>query len=143
MLVPLDSSDNAFIILVFHGEKTVAAMRTISIAPDDSCRAGDQERGNGDGAGCMEFSKSKDYNEEAEIFKVLGHPVRLKIAAGLCAEECTVKIIWECLGLPQSTVSQHLAIMKNKGVITGKRDGNEVRYTVTNPMVRRLIEAMT
>ena len=105
MLVPLDSSDNAFIILVFHGEKTVAAMRTISIAPDDSCRAGDQERGNGDGAGCMEFSKSKNYNEEAEIFKVLGHPVRLKIAAGLCAEECTVKIIWECLGLPQSTVS--------------------------------------
>lgn len=120
----------------------MAAMRTLSIAPDDGCCAGEQGRGNGYGAGCMEFSKSKDYSEEAEIFKVLGHPVRLKIAAGLCAEECTVKIIWECLALPQSTVSQHLAIMKNKGVITGKRDGNEVRYSVTNPMVRRLIEAM-
>jgi DNA-binding transcriptional ArsR family regulator len=120
----------------------VAAVRTISTIPDDSCGAGEQRRGNGDRAERMEFSKSKDYNEEAEIFKVLGHPVRLKIAAGLCAEECTVKIIWECLGLPQSTVSQHLAIMKNKGVITGKRDGNEVRYSVTNPLVRRVIEAM-
>lgn len=120
----------------------MAAMRTILNAPDYCCCAGEQRRGNGGGARCMEFSKSKEYDEEAEIFKVLGHPVRLKIAAGLCAEECTVKIIWECLGLPQSTVSQHLAIMRNKGVITGKREGNEVRYSVTNPMVRRLIEAM-
>ena len=143
MLVALDSSNDTFIILNPRGEKTVATTRTISIAPDGYCQAGDQGLCTGDGVGCMEFSKSKDYSEEAEIFKVLGHPVRLKIAAGLCAEECTVKIIWECLGLPQSTVSQHLAIMKNKGVITGKRDGNEVRYSVTNPMVRRLIEAMS
>jgi len=120
----------------------VATMRTISTSPDDCDCAGEVGRDNGGRTGFMEFSKSKDYNEEAEIFKVLGHPVRLKIAAGLCAEECTVKIIWECLGLPQSTVSQHLAIMKNKGVITGKREGNEVRYSVTNPMVRRIIEAM-
>ena len=117
-------------------------MDAADIAPDCYCCTGEQGKGNNAGAGLMEFSKSKNYNEEAEIFKVLGHPVRLKIAAGLCAEECTVKIIWECLGLPQSTVSQHLAIMKNKGVITGKREGNEVRYSVTHPMVRKLIEAM-
>ncbi|MBU1566497.1 MAG: metalloregulator ArsR/SmtB family transcription factor [Proteobacteria bacterium] len=90
----------------------------------------------------MEFSKSRVYDEEAEILKVLGHPIRLKIAAGLCAEACPVKIIWECLGLPQSTVSQHLAVLKNKGVIVGKREGTEVHYSVNNPMVMKIIASL-
>lgn len=92
----------------------------------------------------MEFSKShvRDYTDEAEILKVLGHPIRLKIAAGLCTKECNVKNIWECLGLPQATVSQHLAILKNRGVITGKREGTEVRYSVTNPMVKKIVKAL-
>jgi DNA-binding transcriptional ArsR family regulator len=90
----------------------------------------------------MEFSKSREYNEEAEILKVLGHPIRLKIAAGLCTKECNVKNIWECLGLPQATVSQHLALLKNKGIITGKREGTEVHYSVTNPLVKKIIKAL-
>ncbi|MFH0783472.1 MAG: metalloregulator ArsR/SmtB family transcription factor [Pseudomonadota bacterium] len=90
----------------------------------------------------MEFSKSREFNEEAEVLKALGHPVRLKIVAGLCAEACTVKIIWECLGLPQSTVSQHLALLKNKGVIIGTREGTEVRYSVTSTLVKRIIAAL-
>ena len=89
----------------------------------------------------MEFSKSREYNEEAEILKALGHPIRLKITAGLCSEECTVKKIWECLGLPQSTVSQHLSLLKSKGVIFGIREGTEVRYSVTNPLVKKIIAA--
>jgi DNA-binding transcriptional ArsR family regulator len=90
----------------------------------------------------MKFNKGKDYSTEAEIYKVLGHPVRLKIVAGLCSNECNVKHIWECLGLPQATVSQHLALLKNKGIIEGKREGVEVRYSVVNPLARKLIEIM-
>lgn len=90
----------------------------------------------------MEFSKARAYDEEAEILKVLGHPVRLKIAAGLCTRECNVKNIWECLGLPQATVSQHLALLKKKGVISGKREGTEVHYSVTNASVQRIIRAL-
>ena len=90
----------------------------------------------------MEFSKSREYDEEAEILKALGHPIRLKIAAGLCAKECNVKNIWECLGLPQATVSQHLALLKNKGIIIGKREGTEVRYSVNNPRVKKIIAAL-
>jgi ArsR family transcriptional regulator len=85
------------------------------------------------------FIKERNFSEEAEILKVLGHPIRLKIVAGLCSQECNVKHIWECLGLPQATVSQHLALLKNKGVIEGKRDGVEVRYSVVNPMVKKII----
>ena len=90
----------------------------------------------------MAFDKSKGYSKEAEILKVLGHPIRLKIVAGLCTRECNVKPIWECLGLPQATVSQHLALLKNKGVIEGNREGVEVHYSVVSPLVRRLLEVI-
>ena len=87
----------------------------------------------------MKFDKNRDYTEESEILKVLGHPVRLKIVAGLCSKECNVKYIWECLGLPQATVSQHLALLKNKGIIEGKRDGVEVHYSVVHPLAKKII----
>ena len=86
-----------------------------------------------------DFVKNRDFSDEAEVLKVLGHPIRLKIVAGLCTQECNVKHIWECLGLPQATVSQHLALLKNKGVIAGKRDGVEVHYSVINPLAKKII----
>ncbi|HET6419488.1 MAG TPA: metalloregulator ArsR/SmtB family transcription factor [Geobacteraceae bacterium] len=88
----------------------------------------------------MKFDKNRNYDAESEILKVLGHPVRLKIVAGLCSQECNVKYIWECLGLPQATVSQHLALLKNKGIISGKRDGVEVHYSVIHPLAKKIIE---
>ncbi len=87
----------------------------------------------------MKFDKQNSYATEAEIFKVLGHPIRLKIVAGLCSRECNVKHIWECLDLPQATVSQHLALLKNKGIIEGKREGVEVRYSVIHPLARNIV----
>lgn len=90
----------------------------------------------------MTFDKNRDFKADSEVLKVMGHPVRLKIVAGLCARECNVKYIWECLGLPQATVSQHLALLKNKGIIEGKRDGVEVHYSVINPLAKRIIETL-
>lgn len=90
----------------------------------------------------MEFSISRQYASEAEVLKVLGHPIRLKIVAGLCTQECNVKHIWECLGLPQATVSQHLALLKNKGIIAGKREGVEVHYSVIHPLAKKVIQAL-
>ena len=90
----------------------------------------------------QEFDTTRTFTDEAEILKVLGHPIRLKIVAGLCTRECNVKHIWECLGLPQATVSQHLALLKNKGVIEGKRDGVEVHYSVIHPFAKKIVEIM-
>lgn len=89
------------------------------------------------------FDTTRTFIEEAEILKVLGHPIRLKIVAGLCTQECNVKHIWECLGLPQATVSQHLALLKNKGVIEGKREGVEVHYSVIHPLAKKIVEILT
>lgn len=90
----------------------------------------------------MIFDKGQDYSREAEILKVLGHPVRLKIVAGLMSQSCNVKKIWECLGLPQATVSQHLALLKNKGIIDGRREGVEVFYHVVSEEAREVVDAL-
>jgi ArsR family transcriptional regulator len=90
----------------------------------------------------MGFAEHTDFLEEAEILKVLGHPIRLKIVAGLCTKECNVKHIWECLELPQATVSQHLALLKNKGIISGKREGVEVYYSVTHPLAKKIVQIL-
>ena len=90
----------------------------------------------------VEFDKSISFDREAEILKVLGHPVRLKIVAGLMSQSCNVKKIWECLELPQATVSQHLALLKNKGIIDGKRDGVEVFYQVTSPETKKIVGSL-
>ena len=90
----------------------------------------------------LPFDADRDYHRESEILKVLGHPIRLKIVAGLMSESCNVKKIWECLGLPQATVSQHLALLKNKNIITGRREGVEVYYQVTSPEAIRIVSAI-
>jgi ArsR family transcriptional regulator len=89
-----------------------------------------------------DFVKTRNFDREAEILKVLGHPVRLKIVAGLMSQSCNVKKIWECLDLPQATVSQHLALLKNKGIIVGRRDGVEVYYQVVSGQAQAVVNAM-
>jgi ArsR family transcriptional regulator len=91
----------------------------------------------------MQKVKDLDFNEEAEILKVLGHPVRLQIAYGLSEfGDCNVKNIWSCLELPQSNVSQHLNVMKNKGILTSRRKGTEMRYFLKNRLVEDIIRCV-
>jgi len=80
--------------------------------------------------------------EKADILKTLGHPLRLKIVAGLEGRCCCVREIWECLHLPQAIVSQHLKILKERGVVVGRREGAKVCYSLKNEMMRDLIRAL-
>lgn len=90
----------------------------------------------------QEFDKDVNLERQAEILKVLGHPIRLKIVAGLLSQSCNVKKIWECLHLPQATVSQHLSLLKSKQIIAGRRDGTEVFYSVISPEAKEIIAAI-
>ena len=83
--------------------------------------------------------KEADFTKEADIFKAIGHPVRLKIVFGLLMDECCVKDIWECMDLPQALVSQHLSLLKNKGIVASTREGNRTIYRVDNPLVVKAI----
>jgi DNA-binding transcriptional ArsR family regulator len=75
-----------------------------------------------------------------EVLKALSNPHRLYIVMGLIHNECNVKRMVEKLGMPQSTVSSHIAKLKNAGIIKGKRKGNEICYTVSDDSIRALIE---
>lgn len=82
-----------------------------------------------------------DYERKAQILKILGHPIRLCIVNGLITKECNVTGIQDCLNLPQSTVSQHIGILKAHGIIKGRRNGLEIAYSVVDQGVIRLMEA--
>jgi len=83
------------------------------------------------------------FSSSARTLKLIGHPVRLKIVAGLIREPKCVKDIWGCLDMPQAIISQHLARLKAGGIIEGKRFGVEIHYTVIDPMVKMVVEHMT
>ena len=84
--------------------------------------------------------KEKEFPREAEIFKALGHPIRLKIVYGLLrVGGCNVKSMQACLGLHQATVSQHLIHLKTRGIIESTRQGLEMIYKVTSPLAERIV----
>ncbi len=78
----------------------------------------------------------------AEVLKVLGHPIRLRIVQTLLTEESCVKNIWSCLDLPQATVSQHLSILKGKGVVDSAREGVSMRYWVSDDISKMIITSL-
>lgn len=79
----------------------------------------------------------------AEILKAMAHPVRLCILQRLHADGVrNVTTMQECLEIPQSTVSQHLSILRNKGIIKGKRKGLEITYSISNKTVEDMLEVI-
>ena len=83
------------------------------------------------------------YNEIAEVLKALAHPVRLCIVRGLIEKGgCNVCHMQECLGMPQSTTSQHLQKLRSAGIISGQRKGLEVTYKVCDQRVVELIKLL-
>jgi DNA-binding transcriptional ArsR family regulator len=82
------------------------------------------------------------HKEYAEILKAMGHPIRYCIIEGLLKGEQNVATMVECTGVPQPTVSQHLAILKAAGIIEGLRMGNQIHYAVTSKQARKIVEAL-
>ncbi|MDK2824372.1 MAG: hypothetical protein PWQ67_2607 [Clostridia bacterium] len=85
----------------------------------------------------------KEFTKKAEMLKAIAHPVRLCIVKNLLeVDSCNVSTMQNCLDMPQSTVSQHLAKLKSAGIIEGERHGVEIIYKVVNEEVKRVIEAI-
>ena len=79
----------------------------------------------------------------AEVLKVLAHPVRLCIVNGLLTtERCNVSFIQSCLNTPQSTISQHLQRLRSAGIVSGKREGTEIYYSIANEKIARIVEGL-
>ncbi|MCR6513802.1 MAG: ArsR/SmtB family transcription factor [Clostridium sp.] len=83
----------------------------------------------------------KELQEAADFLKVLAHPVRLCIVRGLLDKgSCNVGFMQDCLGMPQSTISQHLQKLRSVGIIEGERIGLEVIYKVKDKRVIDIIK---
>lgn len=84
------------------------------------------------------------FEKKAQILKALGHPVRLCIVRELALQgESNVMNMQNCLDkVPQSTISQHLSILKTAGIIKGQRKGVEVIYSLEDETVKELIKIM-
>lgn len=78
----------------------------------------------------------------AEKMKVCGHPVRLKLLCLIEKETACVTELWQCLDQSQPVVSQHLAVLKNKGIVTSMVQGNKRIYSISDPFVKDMIRAM-
>jgi DNA-binding transcriptional ArsR family regulator len=78
----------------------------------------------------------------AEVAHALAHPVRLGILELLRDEGAYVMHLTTILGRPQANVSQHLAILKDAGLVTDERDGMTVVYRVRDPKVFDLLDRL-
>ncbi len=82
-----------------------------------------------------------DFEKDSEILKALGHPVRLKNIVGLMdKKECNVNTIVDKLKIPQSTASQHLGVLRSRGIIAPKKKGVETCYYVSDERIRKIID---
>ena len=77
----------------------------------------------------------------AERLKVCGHPIRLKILCLIDKEDACVTDLWTCLNQPQPVISQHLAVLKDKGIVKSDVRGNKRIYSITDPFVKNIIES--
>lgn len=78
--------------------------------------------------------------DAAQKLKVLGHPVRLRLLCLIMREqESCVGELHNCLNQPQPVISQHLAVLKENGIVQSEVQGNRRIYTVADPFVRAIM----
>ena len=83
------------------------------------------------------------YESVARYFSVLGEPTRLRILHTVCQEEKCVNDIIAATGLAQANVSRHLGLMYQAGMLTRRREGNQIFYRVVDDMAFELCRSVT
>lgn len=78
----------------------------------------------------------------ANVLKAIAHPVRLKIIAELATGEKCVSEIGEAVGGKQSITSQQLNMMKDKGVLSCRKDGSKVFYKIEDSNVLNVLSCI-
>lgn len=78
----------------------------------------------------------------AELFKALGHPLRLRLVCGLSREPASLSRIAEKLEMPISTVATHLAVLRRSGILAEDRAGAQIRFHVRDPRTRIVLGSL-
>lgn len=83
------------------------------------------------------------FESVARYFSVLGEPTRLRILHTLCQEEKCVTDILRSTGLAQANASRHLGLMYQSGLLSRRREGNQIFYKVADPGYLELCRAVS
>lgn len=81
----------------------------------------------------MESNKKARYEAQAQIIKALAHPSRLMIVDELHKQKRCVAELTEMVGVDTSTVSKHLSVLKNAGLVIVEKKGTTVYYHLRMP----------
>jgi ArsR family transcriptional regulator len=88
------------------------------------------------------IGRQEHIDQAARAMKAIAHPLRLKIMCVLGDDEVSVQDIVDAVGTSQSNISQHLAILREKGVLKTRKDANRVYYRVGDQRTLQLIGMM-
>ena len=89
------------------------------------------------------LADERDLYVASRALKAMGHPLRLKILCILAgAQEISVQDLVEMVGTSQSNISQHLSIMRDKGILGSRKDANKVFYRIGDEKILQLIGPM-
>jgi ArsR family transcriptional regulator len=78
---------------------------------------------------------------KAELFKALSHPGRIKMLEALRAGEKTVGELQALLDDEPGSASQHLALLRTRDIVVGRKEGNNIFYSVRDPSLFRILDA--
>lgn len=79
---------------------------------------------------------------KAEVFQALAHPTRIAIVEALRDGELPAGKLIEKLGLEQANASQHLAILRAKRIVVNRKAGNQVFYTLRDPVLIEVLDVL-
>lgn len=89
------------------------------------------------------LAKESDILQTSRSLKAMAHPLRLKILCILGgAHEASVQDLVDMVGTSQSNISQHLSILRDKGILGSRKDANKVYYRISDERILRLIESL-
>jgi len=86
--------------------------------------------------------KKLPIQRKSETFKALGHSTRLRIVEKLADGEQCVCVLLEMFDIDISTLSRHLSVLKNAGIVSDERRGKNIYYSLKCPCLMNMIECM-
>lgn len=88
------------------------------------------------------INREQDITQAALSIKAMAHPLRLKILCMLGDSRASVQEIVDACGTTQSNISQHLAVLREKGILGCEKESNRVYYQIEDKRTLKLIALM-
>ncbi|HEY2774012.1 MAG TPA: metalloregulator ArsR/SmtB family transcription factor [Candidatus Binatia bacterium] len=79
---------------------------------------------------------------KAEVFQALAHPTRIHIAECLAEGEQPVSSLMEKIGIEPANLSQHLAVLRAKGLVVNRKEGTQAFYALRDPLLSEILAKM-